>query len=74
VVVDEGDLLVFPGTKIPRLSDYVEVMRAMQGQDPVGALAKLGLDMNAYIQLAGQWGRRLAEDPILAERFTKMTG
>ena len=68
------DSLVFPGTKIPRLSDYVEVMKAMRGQDPLGALAKLGLDMAGYAQLATQWGQKLAADPELSAKLRmKMT-
>jgi tetratricopeptide (TPR) repeat protein len=65
------DLIVFPGTKIPRLSDYVQVMKAMQGQDPLGALAELGIDMAAYAKLASQWARRLASDPVLSARFSQ---
>src|SRR5262249_35601747 len=65
------DLVVFPGTQIPRLSDYVTVMKAMQGQDPLGALARLGIDMAAYAQLASQWAQRLAADPILSARFSR---
>ena len=68
--VGGDDLIVFPGTKIPRLSDYVEVMKAMKGEDPLGALAKLGLDMAGYAQLASQWGQRLAQDPELSARFS----
>src|SRR5262249_49761037 len=41
------DLEVFPGTQIPRLSDYVQVMKAMQGHDPLRALARLGIPMAA---------------------------
>jgi hypothetical protein len=65
------DLIVFPGTKIPRLSDYVQVMKAMQGEDPLGALAKLGIDMAAYAQLSTAWARRLAADPVLSARFSQ---
>ena len=72
--VADDDMMVFPGTHIPRLSDYVEVMKAMQGQDPLGTLARLGLDMDGYARLASAWGQRLAADPTLSARFTaKMT-
>src|SRR5262249_29451848 len=72
--VSDDDVLVFPGSKIPRLSDYVHVMKAMRGADPLGALAKLGIDMASYAQLTTQWGQRLAADPVLSARFTeKMT-
>lgn len=68
------DIPIFPGTKIPRLSDYVKVMKAMRGADPLGTLAKLGLDMAGYAQLATDWGQKLASDPVLSARFTeKMT-
>ena len=74
MAMSEDDLLVFPGTQIPRLSDYVSVMKAMRGADPLGTLARLGLDMAGYAQLATRWGQRLAADPDLSARFTaKMT-
>jgi tetratricopeptide (TPR) repeat protein len=65
------DLELFPGTQIPRLSDYVQVMKAMQGHDPLGALARLGIDMAAYARLASRWAQRLAADPDLSARFSR---
>jgi hypothetical protein len=68
---DDDDAPIFPGTKIPRLSDYVQVMKAMRGADPLGMLSRLGLDMAGYAQLATQWGQRLADDPELSARFSE---
>jgi hypothetical protein len=62
---------VFPGTAIPRLSDYVRVIKAMQSGNPVAALGKLGIDMGTYGQLAAAWGQKMAQDPALGAAFAK---
>lgn len=68
----DPDPVVFPGQRIARLSDYVSLVRAMQGGDFQGALRAHGLDMNAYMQVAQGWGVKLAADPMLAAKYQKM--
>lgn len=68
----EADPTVLPGTKLPKLSDYVKLMKGMQGGDFMGALARAGLDMASYGQLATQWGQKLAADPVLTQKFGEM--
>ena len=70
----DADPEVFPGSKLPRLSDYVAVMKGMQSGDMYGALAKYGLDMTSYGQLAMQWGQKLASDPTLSTQFSRLMG
>jgi tetratricopeptide (TPR) repeat protein len=67
----DGDPEVFPGQPVPRLGDYVRLMKAMQAGDMAGALASAGLDITSYGQVGMAWGKRLAEDPVLAARFQK---
>lgn len=68
----DPDPLVFPGQKLAKLSDYVGLMKAMQGGDMNGALGKYGLDMGAYMQAAQAWGIKLASDPVLTAKFGQM--
>ena len=78
--LDEGggdsdpDPVVFPGQPVEKLSDYVAILKGMQGGDMMGALAKYGLDMMSYTNVAQAWGAKLAADPSLTERFTRMMG
>lgn len=68
----DPDPVVFPGGKVPKLSDYVGLMRQMQSGNMMGALGALGLDMIAYGQVAQQWGAKLAADPSLNAKFAAM--
>ncbi len=68
----DADPVVFPGTRVARLSEYVALMRGMQTGDMMGALSRAGLDMAGYMQVATQWGQRLATDATLNARFTSM--
>ena len=68
----DPDPTVFPGQKLPKLSDYVKLMKGMQTGDMNGALKKAGLDMGSYMQVAQQWGMKLATDPVLTQKFGKM--
>lgn len=68
----DPDPLVFPGQKLAKLSDYVGLMKGMQTGDMMGALARAGLDMGAYVQVAQAWGIKLASDPVLSEKFARM--
>jgi hypothetical protein len=68
----DADPTVFPGQKVAKLSDYVGLIKGMQGGDMMGALKKYGLDMGAYMQVAQAWGAKLASDPMLNAKFSKM--
>lgn len=68
----DPDPLVFPGQRLARLSDYVRLMKAMQGGDMNGALRAAGLDMASYGAAAGQWGMKMASDPVLTAKYMAM--
>ena len=57
---------------MPRLSDYVRIMKGMQSGNPMGALKQAGLNMQQYAQVATAWGQKMAQDPTLTAKFTKM--
>ena len=68
----DPDPLVFPGQKVQKLSDYVRIMKRMQGGDFMGAIAEYGLDMMSYSSVATAWGAKFAADPSLNEKFSRM--
>jgi hypothetical protein len=68
----EPDPLVFPGQKVAKLSDYVGILKGMQRGDMMGALGRYGLDMMSYGQVATAWGAKMAADPLLTEKFSRM--
>ncbi len=68
----DPDPVVFPGQKVARLSDYVGIMKGMQAGNMAGALARYGLDMMSYGQVAQAWGAKMAADPTLTEKFSRM--
>jgi hypothetical protein len=68
----DPDPVVFPGQKVAKLSDYVGIMKGMQKGDMMGALARYGLDMMSYGQVATAWGAKMAADPVLTEKFSRM--
>lgn len=68
----DPDPLVFPGQKVQKLSDYVRLMKRMQGGDFMGAIAEYGLDMMSYSSVATAWGAKFAADPTLNEKFSRM--
>jgi hypothetical protein len=70
----DPDPVVFPGQKIERLSHYVALMKGMQGGDMNGALKRAGIDMGTYVQVAQAWGLKMASDPVLTAKFSKMMG
>lgn len=37
-----------------------------------GALAQYGLDMMSYASVAQAWGAKMAADPVLTEKFSRM--
>lgn len=70
----DPDPVVFPGQPVAKLSDYVTMLKLMQGGDFNGALARYGLDMMTYSQVAQAWGVKLAADPTLNAKFAQMMG
>ncbi len=68
----DPDPVVFPGQPVARLSDYVGIMKGMQTGDMMGALGRYGLDMMSYGGVAQAWGAKMAADPVLMEKFTRM--
>lgn len=68
----DPDPVVFPGQPVAKLSDYVGLMKRMQGGDFNGALATYGLNMGSYSQVAQAWGVKLGTDPTLNAKFTAM--
>jgi tetratricopeptide (TPR) repeat protein len=68
----DPDPLVFPGQKVAKLSDYVGLMKGMQTGDMMGALKRAGLSMGEYTQVAQAWGLKMATDPTLTAKFSKM--
>jgi hypothetical protein len=68
----DPDPVVFPGQKIAKLSDYVKLMKGMQKGDMMGALKAAGLDMGSYMTVAQAWGVKMAADPTLTAKFSKM--
>jgi hypothetical protein len=47
-------------------------MKAMQTGDMNGALRAAGLDMASYGTAAGQWGMKMASDPVLTAKYVAM--
>ena len=74
MVGDGGDLdeVVFPGGKVPKLSDYVKIMKAMQKGDMNGALQPYFLTMMDWGTVAMQWGQKFAGNPVLNNKFAKL--
>jgi hypothetical protein len=68
----DPDPVVFPGQPVAKLSDYVGIMKGMQTGDMMGALGRYGLDMMSYGGVAQAWGAKMAADPVLMEKFTRM--
>lgn len=68
----DPDPVVFPGQRLARLSDYVRLMKGMQGGDMNGALRAAGLDMASYGVAASQWGMKMAQDPVLTAKYMAM--
>lgn len=68
----DPDPTVFPGKPVARLSDYVRLMKLMQGGDFNGALAAFGLDMGTYSTVMQAWGTKLGVDPSLNAKFGQM--
>jgi tetratricopeptide (TPR) repeat protein len=68
----DPDPVVFPGQKVAKLSDYVGILKGMQRGDMMGALGRYGLDMMSYGQVATAWGAKMAADPVLTEKFSRM--
>ncbi len=68
----DPDPLVFPNQRVARLSDYVRILKGMQTGNMMGALSQYGLDMMAYSSVAQAWAAKMAADPGLTEKFSRM--
>jgi hypothetical protein len=68
----DPDPVVFPGQRVARLSDYVRILKGMQTGNMMGALAQYGLDMMSYGQVAQAWAAKMAADPVLTDKFSRM--
>jgi len=68
----DPDPVVFPGQPVARLSDYVGMMKKMQGGDFNGALSAYGLNMATYTQVAQAWGTKFGTDPTLSAKMSAM--
>jgi len=53
------------GAPVTRASDYADLLRALRGSDPAGALASRGLDLNAYERVCRAWTLAMDEDANL---------
>jgi hypothetical protein len=68
----DPDPVVFPGQRVAKLSDYVRILKGMQTGNMMGALAQYGLDMMSYGQVAQAWAAKMAADPVLTDKFSRM--
>jgi tetratricopeptide (TPR) repeat protein len=68
----DPDPVVFPGQPVAKLSDYVKILKGMQGGDMNKALKPYGLTIMSYAQVAQAWGAKMAADPVLTEKFSKL--
>jgi hypothetical protein len=68
----DPDPLVFPNQRVARLSDYVRILKGMQTGNMMGALSQYGLDMMSYGSVAQAWAAKMAADPVLTEKFSRM--
>jgi hypothetical protein len=64
-----ADVTVFPGDKLPNLSDFARLQSAIQATDFMSALYREGLDPIAYARLSDRWAKRLAADPALRAEY-----
>ncbi|MGE0547965.1 MAG: hypothetical protein AB7O24_00710 [Kofleriaceae bacterium] len=60
------DRVIVPGSEVPRISDYVALIRELALHTPGEALPVLGLDETSYLELARAWGAAMAADPTIA--------
>ena len=66
------DVTVFPGDKLPNLSDFARLQCAIQASDFMTALYREGLDPVAYARLSDRWAKRLAADPALRAEYASV--
>src|SRR5262249_2868555 len=67
-----GDVSVFPGDKLPNLSDFARLQCAIQASDFRTALSRQGLEPIAYGRLTDRWARRRAGAPALRAEYAAM--
>ncbi|MGE0871535.1 MAG: hypothetical protein AB7P03_23450 [Kofleriaceae bacterium] len=59
------DRVIVPGSEVPRISDYVALIRELALHGPAEALPVLGLDDASYLEVARAWGAAMAADPTI---------
>ena len=66
-------LVVFPGTPLPALADYVAFLKAMGTTgDPMAVMAGYGLTVESYVECVTRWGEALGASDALALRYAKL--
>jgi hypothetical protein len=60
-----ADRVVVEGARLARAAEYVGLLRDLAALAPAEALAQLGLDDDAYLELARAWAAALEADPSL---------
>jgi hypothetical protein len=66
------DASVFPGERLPNLSDFARLQIALQEGDFMGTLFKEGLDPVAFARISDRWAKRLAGDAALRSEYGKL--
>ena len=69
---DPPDVAVFPGERLPNLSDFARLQCAVQSGDFMGALFKEGIDPVSFARISDRWAKRLAGDPMLRAEYAVM--
>jgi len=70
--MNDDDPELFPGRCVARLSDYVNIVKRMEGGDVSGVFAAYGLDFNTWGAAAHAWAKALARDPSLAAKLDRL--
>jgi hypothetical protein len=68
---DDDDPVIFPNSKVGRLSEYVGFVKGLQSGDVAGTLKKYGLSMQEYSQVATRWAQKMTSDPKLTALYAK---
>ena len=67
-----NDASVFPGERLPNLSDFARLQVALQQGDFMGTLFKEGLDPVAFARISDRWAKRLAGDAALRNEYAAL--
>ncbi len=68
----DPDPVIFPGQRLPRLSDLVRIQRAAQTGDLFGELTRSGVDPATYAHIMTQWAQIAGNDPQLQIKYANM--